>query len=64
MTTIETIMQSAGNLAEAYEPDAHAGAFGTYACESGDLIAALGPVGASTQSWKIPKLQTPNTSAP
>jgi hypothetical protein len=39
MTAIDTIIQSAGTLAEGYEPEALARAFWTYVCEPNDLGA-------------------------
>jgi DNA processing protein len=51
MTTIDIITQSAGSLAEAYEPEALARAFWTNITEpndaiAGELIATLGPIEA------------------
>jgi DNA processing protein len=51
MTTIDTITQSAGRLAEGYEPESLARAFWTFATEpndlvAGELITTLGPIEA------------------
>jgi DNA processing protein len=51
MTSIDTIIKTAGGLAEAYEPEALARAFWTYITEpndlvAGGLIAALGAIDA------------------
>jgi DNA processing protein len=48
MTTIDTIIKTAGGLAEAYEPEALARAFWTYITEPNDLVAGglIGTLGA------------------
>src|ERR1700744_5006505 len=61
MTTIDTITQSAGTLAEGYEPEALARAFWTLICEPSDLVAGeltntLGPVEALEVAMGAPEV--------